>query len=202
MITIYLKGFASGASLIIAIGAQNAFVLSQGIRKNYIILVPLICSICDVALLSCGIMGIGKIVGANKAFQTMTALFGGIFLFFYGLTSFYSALKGKRLDKDYKKKETMKKVVLSTLGITLLNPHVYLDTVVIMGSISSQFPAELKPYFGAGAISASFIWFFGLSLGASFMKPLFQKEISWKVLDFLVGITMWAIGFTLVKNLL
>lgn len=198
MTFIFLKGLGVGAGLIVAIGSQNAFVLSQGIKKEYWILIPLICSVCDAALICVGIAGMGSMVKMHPELLRYTAWGGALFLFWYGFLSLRSAFKRGRLDESRIKVATLGATVLTTLALTLLNPHVYLDTVLLIGTIGSQFVHEQKIVFGAGAITASFIWFFVLSLGGSLLAPLFKKPMSWKILDSLVCVTMWTIGSSLI----
>lgn len=193
---IFLKGFLVGCGLIIAIGAQNAFVLSQGVKKQHFLIIPAICSFCDGALIFLGVTGIGTMVSSDPYFSTFAAVFGAVFLFWYGFNSFRSALKGGSLHTSDEETDSLKAVLFTTFAVTLLNPHVYLDTVVLVGSISSQFN-EYKYLFGLGAATASFIWFFSLSLGGKLLSPVFKKPVAWKVLDTFVGVTMWWIASTL-----
>jgi L-lysine exporter family protein LysE/ArgO len=201
MYSVFVKGFASGISIIAAIGAQNAFVLSQGVKKNSIFLIPLICIICDALFISIGVAGMGKLAQTGKNLNTVISSAGAVFLFFYGFKSLMSVFKSRKLDIDSQQAKGIKIIITSTLGVTLLNPHFYLDTVFLMGGISSGIDQGLKPYFLMGAVSASFTWFFLLSLGASVLAPFFKNEISWKLLDTFVSFIMFYIGFSLIKNL-
>jgi len=126
---------------------------------------------------------------------------GALFLFIYGLGSFKSAYKGGMLSTSEKAQSTLKSAILTTFAVTLLNPHVYLDTVILLGSLSSQFQTPGHLYFGAGAMVASFTWFFSLSLCGKMLAPFFAKELSWRILDTLVGLTMWIIALSVVKDL-
>ncbi|MCD4721574.1 MAG: LysE/ArgO family amino acid transporter [Desulfobacula sp.] len=202
MLLTFLKGFGVGSGLIIAIGAQNAFVLSHGVRKNHYIIIPLICAICDALLIALGVTGMGTIIASSKNLSLIAGTGGAGFLLIYGINSFRSAIKGGRLSENQKTESSLKTTILTTLAITLFNPHVYLDTVILLGSISSQFKQPGHIFFGAGAVTASFIWFFSLSLGGKMLAPLFTKELSWRILDTLVGITMWAIALSMLKVLL
>ncbi|MBC8440634.1 MAG: amino acid transporter [Deltaproteobacteria bacterium] len=201
MLLTFLKGFGVGSGLIIAIGAQNAFVLSQGVRKNHYIIIPLICAICDALLIILGVTGMGTLVSSSKSLSLIAGIGGAGFLFIYGIGSFRSAIKGGSLSANQKTESSFKTAILTTLAVTLLNPHVYLDTVILLGSISSQFKQPGHFFFGAGAVMASFVWFFSLSLGGKMLAPLFTKKSSWRVLDTLVGMTMWAIALSVVKGL-
>lgn len=200
MLLTFLKGFGFGGGLIVAIGAQNAFVLSNGIKKNHSLAIALVCSLCDAVLITVGIAGVGAAVATSPALA-QTALWGGAaFLIYYGFLAFKSAMAGGQLDAGDETGGSLMTVLMATLAVTLLNPHVYLDTIVLMGSISSQFAGNGRLFFGAGAITASFIWFFSLSLGGKMLAPMFQKPGSWRILDTLVGITMWAIAASLVMK--
>ena len=200
MLLTFLKGLGTGAGLIIAIGAQNAFVLSQGIRKNHVLTIALICSLCDVLLICIGISGIGALVAKNAKLTTIATTGGAIFLFWYGFRSFLSAWKGDSIEIDNESLNSLKAIVTATLAVTFLNPHIYLDTVVLMGSISSKFPGNGRYVFGAGAITASFLWFFSLSFGGRALAPYFKEPVAWKVLDTLIGIIMWLIAISLIIN--
>jgi L-lysine exporter family protein LysE/ArgO len=200
MLLTFLTGMGTGGGLIIAIGAQNAFVLSQGVRKNHYILIPLICAVCDAILVAVGVAGFGSFIASSKVLSQVAGIGGAVFLFCYGIRSFRSALKGERLESDQKGETSLKAAVLTTLAVTLLNPHVYIDTILLLGSIAGQFQAPGHLIFGAGAAAASFIWFFALSLGSSLLAPLFKKELSWRILDSLVGMIMWAVAISVLKG--
>ncbi len=202
MFAIYLKGLALGASLIMAIGAQNAFVLSQGVRRKYNIIIPLICSTSDAILISVGILGVGELLASNQIVSQMASAGGALFLGWYGFKSFKLFLKPGVLDESGEGPQSLKAAVLITLAVTLLNPHVYIDTILLLGSISLQFEGNGRYAFGAGAVSASFLWFFSLSLGGKILSPVFKNPMAWKVLDLLITMIMWFIAFNLVKSLL
>ncbi len=198
MITPFLHGFGTGAGLIVAIGAQNAFVLSQGIRRSHHFIIALICIICDIIFISAGVIGFGTAVSTNPTLSQVVAWGGAGFLFFYGLGSFRSALKGENLDTNERTVRSLRAAIITTLAVTLLNPHFYLDTVIILGSVSSQFQGKNLLCFWIGAVCASTIWFISLSLGGQMLAPIFQKQIAWRILDSLVCTTMWTIAVTLV----
>ena len=201
MLLAYLKGMGTGAGLIIAIGAQNAFVLSQGLKRRHIILIPAICGLCDAILVAAGVAGMGRIVASTPVITKIAGTGGALFLFFYGLRAFYSAFQSNRLDTETAGSMPLKTAVLATLGVTLLNPHVYIDTIVLLGSISGQFKSPAHLAFGAGAVSASFLWFFILSLGAGFLAPLFKTPTAWRILDSFVGVMMWGVALSLAQSL-
>ncbi|WP_320170318.1 LysE/ArgO family amino acid transporter [Maridesulfovibrio sp.] len=196
----YLQGLGTGAGLIIAIGAQNAFVLSQSIRKNNHLIICLVCSLCDAVLISLGVLGTGDLVASNPMLLKPAAWGGAAFLAWYGLGSFRSAIKGGSLVAENDTETGLRSLIMLTLAITLLNPHVYLDTVVMLGSMSGQYAGEGRYAFGLGAISASFLWFFSLGLGGQALAPLFRKQSTWRVLDIVIGITMWAIAANLAEK--
>ncbi|MBT3206186.1 MAG: amino acid transporter [Gammaproteobacteria bacterium] len=194
----FLTGFSISLSLILAIGAQNAFVLKQGLKGQYVLTVVLICAFSDAILISLGVSGFHVLL-LQWPWLEVAARFGGaIFLLFYGSLSFYSALSQSHglTPANEKSVLPLSKVVLICLGFTWLNPHVYLDTLVLMGSISSQYAGQ-KLAFSTGAVSASFIFFFALGYGAKFLRPVFVKPNAWKVLEFLIGIVMWSIALSL-----
>ncbi len=193
----FVHGFATGAGLIIAIGAQNAFVLTHSIRKNHILAIILICCLCDGLLITTGISGVGALISSSPLLARLT-LWGGIgFLFYYGLRSFQSALKGAALEAGEQVEGSLATVVLSTLAVTLLNPHVYLDTMVLIGSIGARFKGQERLLFAAGAISASCLWFTVLGFGGRKLAPLFRTNTSWRVLDTMVGLIMFSLGTSL-----
>lgn len=194
----FLQGAGVGAGLIIAIGAQNAFVLSQGVRRSYPLLIALICWWCDCVLILAGMAGLGKAVSTHPQWMRLAAWGGAAFLLVYGFRSMQAALAGGRLETGGPSVITARAAVLTTLAVTLLNPHVYLDTVVLLGSLSGQFAGAGRYAFAAGAITASFVWFFSLSLGARLLAPLFRRPAAWRVLDGLVCLTMWGIAALLV----
>ena len=200
MITPFLQGFGTGGGLIVAIGAQNAFVLSQGVRKNHHLIVALICIICDTIFISAGVAGFGSFVSGHPVFSQWVTWGGAGFLIFYGFGSFRSAMKGGRLQAQDKAVRSLGTAVIATLAVTLLNPHFYLDTVILLGGISSQFHGQMRLYFWIGAVCASVIWFISLSLGGQMLAPLFQKQISWRILDSLVCATMWFIAGSLIMH--
>jgi L-lysine exporter family protein LysE/ArgO len=200
MITPFLQGFGTGGGLIVAIGAQNAFVLSQGVRRNHHLIVALICIICDAVFISAGVGGFGTAVSASPTLSQLVAWGGAGFLFFYGLGSLRSALRGGKMDTNDQVLRTRSAAIIATLAVTLLNPHFYLDTIVLLGGVSSQFHGENRLYFWVGAVSASTLWFISLSLGGQILAPLFRRRLSWRILDSLVCATMWTIAVSLIMH--
>ena len=200
MIAPFIQGFATGGGLIVAIGAQNAFVLSQGVRRNHHLTIALVCIICDALLISAGVAGFGTAVSTNPTLSQVVTWAGAGFLFFYGLRSMRSALRGGRLETSDQMVKTLKAAIITTLAVTLLNPHVYLDTVFLLGSVSSQLHGQSRLFFWVGAVSASTLWFISLSLGGQMLAPLFRKRISWRILDTLVCATMWILAVSLILH--
>ncbi|WP_020594492.1 LysE/ArgO family amino acid transporter [Kiloniella laminariae] len=199
----FIKGMGIGAGLIIAIGAQNAYVLTQGLRGNNQLLIAGICALVDALLITLGVAGMGLLVTSNPLLLQITAWAGAAFLFFYGISAFRAAMNPEVLKaRQSSGPDSIKKAVLTTLAVSLLNPHVYLDTVVLLGSVGAQYPEDTRFWFGMGAVVASVLWFFSLSLGAQWLAPLFQRPQAWRVLDCLVGIVMWLIAGSLVLKAL
>jgi L-lysine exporter family protein LysE/ArgO len=194
----FVEGCGTGAGLIIAIGAQNAFVLKQGILKNYVFITALICALIDAFLISFGVAGLGTLLAQNTLLLVAAKWGGAAFLFYYGFRSFRAVFKSESLSIDTSPDlPDLKMTIMTVLALSLLNPHVYLDAFILLGSISSQFPDSERHFFALGAILASFLWFFGMGYGARYLAPLFQKPLAWKILDFLIGCVMWGIALSL-----
>ncbi|MCX6045049.1 MAG: LysE/ArgO family amino acid transporter [Chloroflexi bacterium] len=203
-LTPLFQGLGLGAGLIIAIGAQNAYVLRQGLRRQYIFATALICTLCDMTLIALGVGGLG-FVFAQSLFLTAIATWGGAtFLFLYGLRSFRAAATANSLNAETGVKPTisLKGVIIAALGFSLLNPHVYLDTVVLVGSIGGRYPSNERVAFASGAMLASALWFFSLAYGAAWLAPLFQRPIAWRILDTAIGCVMWGIAASLIWHAL
>lgn len=197
-VSAFIEGFGTSAGLIIAIGAQNAFVLKQALLKNHVLLIVLLCACIDAILIILGVGGFGTFLTSNALLLAIARWGGAAFLAYYGFRSFRSIFKSEALKLSSSHKRLDLKTTLSTgLAFSLLNPHVYLDTVVLLGSIGAQFPPAERLLFTLGAILASFSWFFTLGYGARYLAPLFQKPIAWKILDFFIGCVMWTIAVSL-----
>lgn len=193
-----LFGFSLGLSLIMAIGAQNAFVLKQGLKNEHVFLVCLICALSDAALILIGVSGFHILVASFPSLVNIARYGGAGFLFIYGLISFYNAARVQQgLQPSEIKSSSAWQSALTCLAFTWLNPHVYLDTVVLLGSVSTQFGAQVT-WFAAGATAASFVFFFALGYGARLLRPLFARARSWQILDILIGCIMWGIALRLV----
>lgn len=189
----FVQGVLVSGGLIIAIGAQNAFILRQGLLGQKVFYACAVCFICDAVLISLGILGVGTVLQKSPFFLNSLAIIGAIFLFWYGLNSFFRAFKGNshlHIEQGGGKQQTLTKLMLTTLAITLLNPHVYLDTLVIIGGIGGTLGSEEKRWFLLGSILASFIWFFGLGYASKKLIPFFESSKTWVVLDTLIGFVM------------
>ncbi|EGP04507.1 hypothetical protein GEW_09809 [Pasteurella multocida subsp. gallicida str. Anand1_poultry] len=196
-----LQGFFVTAGLIIAIGAQNAFVLKQGLLKQNILAVILTCFFCDIVLISLGVLGLGSLISQSTMATVALAFVGGSFLLIYGLKAFLSAYRGNaslQLAKADKQPQTTLHAIIATLLITLLNPHVYLDTVVIIGGIAGTLAFDEKLFFLVGALLVSVLWFFSLGYGARLLSRFFQRPVTWRILDLVIGVIMWAIAISLI----
>lgn len=197
MSTSVIAGFALGFSLILAIGAQNAFVLRQGLRREHVFVLCLTCAVSDAILIAAGVVGFGSLATAAPWFEPMMRYCGALFLTWYGLRSLASAWRGgAALEVGEAKRTSLRAALLTVLAFTWLNPHVYLDTVVLIGSISAQY--EDRMGFAIGAMSASFVFFFSLGYGSRVLSPIFARPRAWQVLDVLIGIVMLAIAWKLV----
>lgn len=191
-------GFALGFSLILAIGAQNAFVLRQGLRRSHVFAICLTCAISDATLIVVGVAGFGWISSVVTGLAEIMRWGGALFLIGYGALSFRSAWRGGQAMESEGEDVSLKAALLTCLALTWLNPHVYLDTVALLGSISAQF--ENRVGFALGASLASFTFFFSLGYGARLLAPVFAKPVAWCLLDVGVGIIMWSIAFGLLTH--
>jgi len=192
----WIAGFALGLSLIIAIGAQNAFVLRQGLRREHVLLVILVCAVSDAFLVTAGVYGFGGLARAVPGLEQVMRFGGAAFLGLYGALNLRAAWRGGAILEAGPGAASAGAAFWTCMALTWLNPHVYLDTVVLLGSISSQYDNRLA--FGVGAVTASFVFFFILGYGARMLDPFFRRPESWRVLDLFVGLTMWVIAAKLV----
>lgn len=202
MIETFIKGFLVCGGLIIAIGAQNAFVLKQGLLKRHILAVILTCFACDFILISMGVLGLGNLISESQVASQALAIVGALFLLVYGARAFRSAYSGNsvlNLAEETGQQGSVLNAVMATLAVTLLNPHVYLDCFAIIGGIAGTLTAAEKGWFLAGALCTSLLWFFSLGYGARLLIPLFKRPITWRILDGGIGIVMWLIAFSLAK---
>jgi L-lysine exporter family protein LysE/ArgO len=195
-----LFGFSLGFSLILAIGAQNAFVLRQGLRDEHLFPVCLICSLSDAILILAGVSGFHQLVSTFPSAASIARYGGAAFLFAYGLYSFYRAARaGESLEPSEIRSNSAWQSALTCLAFTWLNPHVYLDTVVLLGSVSTRF-GERAGAFASGAMAASFVFFFALGYGARLLRPVFARPGAWRILDIAIGCVMWGIGARLLLD--
>ena len=191
------QGFLASAGLIIAIGTQNAFVLSQGLTRKFNLLIATICCTTDALLITAGVLGMGLLISENPGLLLIAALGGGLFLTIYSLKALHSAFYSGALDASERALPDVKAAILTTYAITLLNPHVYLDTIILIGSIAQQFSGDLRVAFAIGASLSSFVFFFSLSYGAKLLAPIMQNPNSWRILDGVIAIIMFSIAFKL-----
>ncbi len=189
----FLPGLFTGLSLIIAIGAQNAFVIRQGLTKKHVLLVVAICALADAALIFLGIAGLGAVISGLPWLLEVIRWFGVAYLSWFGIKSLINATKNQSMDATGGQSLSKGKVVAAVLGFTLLNPHVYLDTVILLGSIGNQFGAD-RWVFGAGAAVGSIIWFTGLGFGARSAARFMAKPVFWRVLDYVIAAVMFAVA--------
>ena len=196
----YLAGLSSGLALIIAIGAQNAFVLRQGLRREHLLPIVLICACADLTLIAAGIAGLGLIIERYPALLTLARYGGAAFLLLYGLSAARRAWSGETLAVADEGGVSLFTAVSTCLALTFLNPHVYLDTVILLGALANQHGDQGRWQFGAGAVLASLTWFFLLAYGARALRPLFASPLAWRVLDGSIAIVMWTIAFGLTQT--
>jgi L-lysine exporter family protein LysE/ArgO len=196
--TALISGFLLGLSLIVAIGAQNAFVLRQGLRREHVFAVCAVCALSDLALIAAGVAGFGALVTAMPWAAPAMRYGGGLFLAAYGARSLWAAWRnGGGLDPAADEPKSLGVTILTCLAFTWLNPHVYLDTVVLLGSISTGYAGQ-RVAFAAGAGTSSVLFFFTLGYGARLLRPLFANPRAWRVLDVFIGVTMLALAVKLV----
>lgn len=188
-----LLGFLTTMTLIAAIGAQNAFVLRQGIRGEHVIPVIALCTVSDLILIAAGIAGVGAIITAHPDALTVAKLGGAVFLIGYGALAARRAFRPSTLSPTGKAPARLAEVLVTCAALIWLNPHVYLDTVVLLGSIANE-NRDQRWLFGAGAVMASALWFTGLGLGAKRLAGLFATPLTWRVLDGAIAVIMVALG--------
>ena len=187
----FIQGFIIGSSLIIAIGPQNLYVINQGLKKNYILIVVLLCSLSDSLLIVCGIYLSNSLLNLNESLIITMKLIGGIWLILYGFNKIKNSNSHNIENKEFKEL-SLNKVIFTTLAITYANPHVYLDTVVLLGSISVNF--DNKFYFGLGAIVASFVFFVTLGYFSKFLSKYIKSKKVWFYIDNIMGFLMLFYG--------
>lgn len=196
----FFSGFATGLALIVAIGSQNAYVLRQGILRQHVLPLVLFCALSDALLILAGIGGAGVLIRGNDALMNLTRYGGALFLATYGLLAARRAWQGKHMMVLPGRGVTLAAALAACFAFTFLNPHVYLDTVVLLGSLANQRPDPGRWVFGFGAVCASFSWFAALGFGARFLAPLFASVLAWRVLDGLIALTMAALAAMLLMG--
>lgn len=195
-----LTGFATGFSLILAIGAQNAFVLRQGLARQHVFWLCLLCAASDALLIAAGVLGFGVIVQAAPMLPTIMAWGGAAFLFVYGAMRLRAAYIGRYDTHITGKSAGLWATLAAAAAFTWLNPHVYLDTLGLIGAISTQYEMKIDRYaFGIGAIISSFVFFFGLGYGARFLAPVMRSARAWRIFDLLIGLVMWGLALKLLS---
>ena len=200
-IAVFFTGLTMGLSLIVAIGAQNAFVLRQGLRGEHVFAVCLTCAASDAFLILLGVTGFSQIAALLPWVDPVMRYGGAAFLIWYGARSLLSAIGASSALRVQGNGQTtpLGTTLLACLAITWLNPHVYLDTVVLLGTISTQFPGD-EALFAAGAVSGSFLFFFALGYGATRLRPVFAKPAAWRILEGVIALVMWAIALKLILS--
>lgn len=195
------QGFGLGLGLIVAIGAQNAFVLRQGLRRRHVALVVALCTLCDSALITLGAVGVGSLVASSAILTKLAVYAGAAFLIVYGALTLKNALRPGNLTvtRDDGTMDT-RAVVSAALGFSILNPHAWLDTVVLLGGIAGQFPTDQRVVFTGGAILASAVWFVALGAGAAWLSPVLARPKVWRMIDLVIGLVLWTIAGVLLWN--
>jgi L-lysine exporter family protein LysE/ArgO len=195
-----IAGLLLGGSLIIAIGAQNAFILRQGLLRQHVFILCLICALSDALLIGLGVAGLGAIISGSAILIALVTLGGAAFLAVYAVMALRRAISPSALEAARTAPGSLKAAVLMCLAFTFLNPHVYLDTVLLVGGLSGRYEGTARLAFALGAMSASFIWFFGLGYGARVLQPLFARPSAWRVLDGLIAAVMAALSISLLTR--
>lgn len=200
--TPFFEGYITAACLIIAIGPQNLFLLRQSIQKNYAYTTAFALAFTDAFLILLGVNGVGEIFSSSETLLFLAKWGGALFLFYYGYRSMRSAFTSHQvnLNEQGPKKPSLKESLLLVLALSFLNPHAYLDTVVLLGSISCNFPDLERPFFALGGILASLSWFCFLAFSGSLLRPFFEKPIAWKVLDSITAVFLWLIAFAILLH--
>jgi L-lysine exporter family protein LysE/ArgO len=202
MIPAFIQGFLLGGSLIIAIGAQNAFILRQGLLRQHVFILCLICALSDALLIALGVAGLGTIISSSPNLITAVTIGGALFLFSYAFIAFRRAMNPTSMHASREGSKSLKGAIAACLAFTFLNPHVYLDTVVLLGSLSAKYEGSARFAYAEGAMLASFVWFFSLGYGARLLEPVFAKPAAWRILDFAIALVMAGIGLSLLRSLL
>ncbi|MGV8939529.1 MAG: LysE/ArgO family amino acid transporter [Allorhizobium sp.] len=195
-----LSGFVLGASLIIAIGAQNAFILRQGLIRSHVFVLCLICALSDALLIALGVAGLGTLVARSPLLISGVTLLGAVFLAGYASLAFRRAWRPAAMAAGAPQAMALGPAIATCLAFTFLNPHIYLDTVVLLGSLSAAHQGMARLAYGLGAALSSFVWFFTLGYGARYLAPLFSRPAAWRVLDALIGLVMSLLALSLASR--
>lgn len=195
-----LKGFMLSAGLIMAIGAQNMFVLRQGLKREHVWPIVLFCAAADAMLIVAGVNGLGALLSAVPGLSMALGLGGAAFLIWYGYGALRRSMTSSSLVVDHQTGIPLTAALASTAAFTFLNPHVYIDTVMLMGTIGTSIPADERPWFVMGAATASFAWFASLGFGARFLAPFFAQPITWRMLDLLIALMMAVLAVSLLRT--
>ncbi|NBI43600.1 LysE family transporter [[Haemophilus] felis] len=201
MLNIFSIGFLTSMTLLLSIGAQNTFVLQQGIKREYVFVVATVFFLCDIILMSFGVFGVGKIINDNAIFLTLITLLGAAFLLWYGFNSLKSAWKGNSqlLAGKSDKKSNWKQAAAGAFAVSLLNPNVLLDTLAIIGGISVNIAADLRIFYLIGALLASALWFYSIGYLAFALAKYLANKTTWRIIETLIGIYMWYIAAMLLR---
>ncbi|POD55080.1 lysine transporter LysE [Pseudomonas syringae pv. syringae] len=195
----YLNGLLIAAGLIMAIGTQNAFVLAQGRRREHHVAVAMLCIVCDAILVAAGVFGLANVLAQNPTLLAVARWGGVIFLSWYGLQALRRACSRQSMEHSAAVgRKSLRTVLLSALAVTLLNPHVYLDTVLLIGSLGAQ--QGVPGAYVAGAASASLLWFSSLALGAAWLAPWLARPATWRMLDLMIAVMMFSVAFQLIRS--
>ncbi|KPY32852.1 LysE/ArgO family amino acid transporter [Pseudomonas syringae] len=195
----YLNGLLIAAGLIMAIGTQNAFVLAQGLRREHHVAVAMLCIVCDAILVAAGVFGLANVLAQNPMLLAVARWGGVIFLSWYGLQALRRACSRQSLEHSAAVgRKSLRTVLLSALAVTLLNPHVYLDTVLLIGSLGAQ--QGVPGAYVAGAASASLLWFSSLALGAAWLAPWLARPATWRMLDLMIAVMMFSVAVQLIRS--
>lgn len=197
LLIVFAKGFATMASLIIAIGVQNAFVLRQGLKRDATFIAATICFFCDVLLVTLGTAGLGALFAASRTLSLLIAFGGAGFLAFYGVRALHAAKTAAGLDLKSAEKASRTGVIVTAFAVSLLNPHAILDTVVLVGGLAARQEGVARAICAFGAVTASGLWFYGIGYGARWLAPVLTKPKIWRVIDLVIGLMMLALAFGL-----
>ncbi|MCU5774581.1 arginine exporter ArgO [Erwiniaceae bacterium BAC15a-03b] len=201
MFSIYFQGVALGAALILPLGPQNAFVMNQGIRRQYHLMTAGLCSLSDILLICAGVFGGSALLNQSPLLLNLVTWGGVAFLLWYGWGALRTAFSGNiELASATRLQQSRWRIIATMMAVTWLNPHVWLDTFVVLGSLGGQLPAEARYWFALGTISASILWFFGLALLASWLAPRLSTHKAQRIINLLVGLVMWFIAFRLAQQ--